>query len=272
MSKVRPQDRVVESFSTEELKIPSYKEWIKQMENRAPDEPQLIQQNLPYKFGEYMIICGRTGIGKTIVALMIAFSLATAGKIFKFACEEAVVAYIALEGDDQNMKDRMKKLELNYPSTEYFRFQMLDQEKPAKMLDKLKEQVKGCRVAIVDGSRYLVTGDYCKPKEAAQFMLGMKMMFRELGISGIFTWQPIKGDPRDRLTLPDVYSVKGASEIVDDASSVWLLERTAYSKQEEDKVTLAIGKHRVSSSPQEPIDLFLNRDKCMFESIRKDLW
>jgi len=256
----------------QKLKILSYKEWMKQVKNRTPDEPQLIQQNLPYKFGEYMIICGRTGIGKTIVAIMTGFSTSTGGRILKFSCEKVITAFVALEGDDQNLSERLRKMESSYPTTEYFRFTMLNQEKPEKMLANLRETVAGCRVAIIDGSRYLVSGDYCKPKEAADFMLGMKTMFRELHISGIFTWQPTKGDPRDRLSLPDVYSVKGASEIVDDASSVWLLERTPYSKPEDDKVTLYIGKHRISTSVQEPIDLVLNRDKCMFEPVRQGLW
>ena len=61
-------------------------------------------------------------------------------------------------------------------------------------------------------------------------------------------------------------------KIVEDASSVWLLERTLYSRQEDDKVTLCIGKHRVSSLALEPIDMVLNRDKCMFEPVGKDLW
>jgi hypothetical protein len=247
---------------------PTIEEWHKMIKKRKPVS-QLIQEILPDQPGEYGITAGRTGIGKTNLSLYLAFCLATGSPFFGLKCEKVIVNFMAFEGDPSNMAQRYLKLRGNFPDTEgRLRFEMLPIENPLRLLEvvfgKLKKTT-GCKVVILDPVRYIVPGDYLKPKDVAAFVGEFKELLTAYGVSAIITLPIRKPGPVQGLIRPsDVYSIKGATEYVDGATSALLIEKQAYTRSK-DRVTLHYPKHRIATKELKPINLRLNRNKCMFE-------
>ena len=75
-----------------------------------------------------------------------------------------------------------------------------------------------------------------------------------------------KPNEKSRIQPGDVYHMKGATEYADSATSVLLLEKKSYSRDDA-KVTLSFAKHRISPRELKPIDVQLNRNRCLFESV-----
>ena len=244
--------------------IPNIKEYFRRVRSKKM-EPAFIEHQLPQKAGEYAVIAGKTGIGKTVLALYQAFCLSTGTLFYDYACRKAVVGYLALEGDDQNMMDRYEKMKKQFPDTgENLRFELLEKERPEVLLRIIENKMKGCDVVIFDGSRYLVPGDYCNSKDTRNFIISFMRILKVQGVVGIITLQAKKSDPRYLLSPGDVFSIKGATELVDDATTAILLEKTPHSRSK-DEVTLYFAKTRIATKEMPEIELHFNLDKCIFE-------
>ena len=246
--------------------MPSLAEWLQLTLSRKP-EPHLVENILPHKAGEYCIIAGRTGIGKTAMALNLAFCLARGTPFLKFGCQKCVVGILALEGDERNFAERLQKLGAVFPlPNNNLRFALIEPDRPERVLKKIAELSSGLRVLIIDGARYIIPGDYCSPKDARSFIVYLKRMLREKGISAILTLQLSKPSNRTLSTGADIYRVKGATELVDDATSVMLIERVPWGKSN-DLVVLSFVKHRISRDELLDLSLSYERETCLFRDL-----
>jgi len=261
-------DEVVEIEDSEShAELVNAKAWAKSVKGR-PKEPMLIENILPAKPGEYIICAGGTGRGKTNLIINTAFSLATGVPFLdKFPCQECKVGLIFLEGDEDNLVDRYAKATKRYHDTDNLMVTHLYPESPTVLLKKIGEAVKGCRVVLIDGARYVVPGDYIKPRNCRDFTMAIREMLRQNEASGILTFQVTKAYARGLITIPDVYSVKGGTDLVDDATTVVLIEKTP-NKRSSDELTVYFGKHRASVIDLEGIDVRFDRDTCTFKLVQ----
>jgi len=253
--------------SSQSLAIPTIEDYFAAVATRTP-QPALIEQILPKQPGEYIIIAGRTGIGKTVFTFQTAFCLATPQPLLnKYVCRKSKVAYIALEGDDHNFMDRYSKVNPQFPTRQgNLHFELLQKDIPAKLLHGIETKIHGFGfdVAIFDGSRYLVAGDYCSPRDCRDFVSKLMQILAKNNVVGILTLQ-IKKPNRNSLAVPgDIYSIKGATEIADDATTAILLEHTPHIKSK-DAVTLYFAKHRMATQELTPIPMMLDRTVCLFK-------
>ena len=70
--------------------------------NRPPTD-DLIQDLLPDSSSAYMLICGRSGIGKTFLALNVLYCLATGVPFLSHKTKPCKVGYLSMEGSDRKI-------------------------------------------------------------------------------------------------------------------------------------------------------------------------
>lgn len=244
-------------------KIPSIEDYFKAVQSRPP-EPAYIENIQPQQPGEYSIIAGKTGIGKTNLALQLGFCCSTGMPFHVYRCNKAVVGFLSLEGDDQNMMARYQKLEKQFPNTNsYLRYDRIEKGRPTKMLEEVKTKIQGCNIVILDGGRFLMS-KYCNTEESQTFVVEFMTMLKEQGAVAILTLQLKKTDPRYLLEPGDVFSIKGATDIVDGSTTIILLEHTRYSKNKLD-TTLYFAKNRISPVDLPEVNLCFDKTICRFK-------
>lgn len=248
------------------------KEWIDEMARR-PKTPDLIAELLP-DANEFMLIAGRPGIGKTNLVLQLGHCLATGTPFLGLACKRTVVGYVGFEGTPEKMVERLEKIGRNFRDLgDNFRFERTLPLILERKLDKFKEIVTGCRVIILDPLKYLIGGDYCKPKDAVRFVSLLQDTLKELNLTAIINHHIRKPNPKSLIDPGDLYSLKGATEYVDSATSVLILERTrqghkstgGFAPVDPDSVTLYFAKHRDAIGELPDKKLKFNKKKLLFE-------
>ena len=252
----------------------SAKKWVQDVRSR-PVRPDLIQDVLP-DGNELMLLAGRTGIGKTNLVLQLAYCLATGTPFFGLKCAKVVVGYIGFEGTAVKMADRLEKIRANFPDPgDNLRFTLAKPFILEKKLTYFAKEVEGCRVVILDPLRYLVGRDYCKPKDAVAFLGLLSNILAKLKLTAIICHHIKKPNPNLLIDPGEIYELKGATEYVDAATSVLILERKrqghksggGFAPVDPDLVTLHFAKHRDAVGDLPPIDLKLNRKKLLFEKV-----
>ena len=143
---------------------------------KEPPSDDIIKDLLPDSRNAYMLICGRSGIGKSNLILYLAFCLATGTKFFSLPTKQKIVGYLSFEGGQQQIARRFEKLRQTFGNTgSYLRW---EHSLPIKLntlgKDKLKEIITGLEVAIIDPLRPMVAGDWMKPAEASNFVENLK--------------------------------------------------------------------------------------------------
>jgi hypothetical protein len=250
------------------ITIRSIEDWADRISSKKPRR-HIIQDLLPARKGEYMAIAGRTGIGKTNLALYLAFCLSTATPFYGLDCRKAKVAFLEFEGDDSNIMDRYNKIKRNFPSTERrLKFGMIPLSNPKDMFKDILAQTEGCHILIIDPVKFLIPGDYLKPKDASLFIRHFKEILSSNKKVAIISL-PIR-KPNEKLLIQpgDVYSMKGATEYADSATTVLLLERKAHSRND-DEITLHFAKHRIASRELKPINLIFSRKRCVYMTLEE---
>lgn len=252
----------------------SVKEWITNEESKPVTE-DLIQELLA-DGNEMMLLAGRTGMGKTNLVLHLAYCLATGIPFFGLECKKTTVGYLGFEGTPNKMADRLKKIAGNFPDPgDNLRFHMSPPLILEKKLDEFEALVKGCRVIILDPLRYLVGGNFCKPVVATAFLYLLRTELIKLRATAIICHHIKKPNQASLVEPGDLYEMKGATEYVDEAASVLMLERTrqghkpggGFAPVNNDNVTLYFAKHRNAVGELEPINLLFNREKLLFEKV-----
>jgi hypothetical protein len=245
-----------------------------------PATDDLIQDLLPNSPSEYLLLCGRSGIGKTNLALHMAFSLATGKPWFSFKTKQCKVGYLVFEGAPKKLLARVDKLLLSYPDAQENLF--FDREIPFKLagagIQKLEALIDGLRVVFIDPIRYIVPGDYTKPEYASSFISTIKAICQRTGTAAVLLHHVKKPDNRIKIQPEDLqYEVKGATDYVDAAGSLLLLERARQPRKDggrfgsnTDDRTLYFCK--VKDAPTEilPMNLQFNRDKLLYQPITEE--
>jgi hypothetical protein len=237
--------------------------------------PSYVQDILSSDAGCYMAIVGKAGIGKSIMAMHLSFCIATGKPFYHFATKEAKVAYIAMEGGKTNWRDRMLKIIPQYSKTKNLKFLLSD---PINLTveSKRNELVSACagsQIVVFDNLRQVTGGKYLDPAYATDWLKIYQSFLKNNGFCGIFTHHMRKRDPRYLLDIEDVEQVKGATEYVDAADTILLLERARHRKNEAGKylpanpldITVAFGKKRIAHDEMPPLYLTQNYTKCSFD-------
>jgi len=255
-------------------------QWRERILKDPPGE-DIIQDMLPNASSEYMLICGRAGIGKTNLALYLAFCLATAQPFFSHKTKQCRVGYLAFEGTQRKLLTRFDKLGSSFPDPGDFL--LVDRSLPFKLVkdsvDKFGRKIDGLDVVIIDPLRYIVPDDYMKPDPANNFVLTLKQVCAQTGTVPILLHHIRKPDKRLTVQPEDLqYEIKGATEYVDAAATVLLLERAPQPKGKKgefnptnpDSRILHYVKVKDAPAEFEPLTLRFNREKLIFEPQLED--
>jgi len=205
---------------------------IEDLKKEVPSE-DIIKDLLPHSTTAYMLICGRSGIGKTNLALYLAFCIATGSKFFSLETKQKIVGYLSFEGGQQQIARRFVKLKETFGSAgNYLRWQ---HSMPIRLnltgKDELKQYISGLDVAIIDPLRPLVCGDWMKPSDASAFLENIREVQNDTGTTIILIHHIRKPDRKLRVSPEDLqFEIKGATEYVDGAATVLLLDWSAPQK------------------------------------------
>jgi len=251
--------------------ISSYQDWLAACDT---NEPCLIDQILPEDAGEYVLVSGKTGIGKSVLIMHLAFSLATGTPFMGFETQQCTVGCLAMEGGRDNIKERMVKIAPQYPETSNFYFELSPPVDLEKHYTDLKAKLEGCRVVIFDNLRQVTTGRYLDMNYAARWLKTYQQLLAELGAVGVLTHHIKKPNEATLIEPGDVYNLKGATEYVDASTTVLLLERKrqghsdtgGFSKVDKNSLMLHFAKTRIATKELLPIELYRNYDKCGFDA------
>lgn len=251
----------------------SIDEWLEKTENPPPS---YIDQLLPAEPGEYMLVAGRTGIGKSILVIHLALCLVNGIPFFGFNCRKIKVGCLVMEGGVNNVRDRLRKIIPQYPSKENLRFEMRPPLLLEKHTDEFMQLFKGCQVVILDNLRQVAPGRYLEPTAAATFLKIYQACLGKIGAVGIITCHIKKPNPNS--LIGDIYEIKGATEYVDACSTALLLERkrqprsedgSQFGKVDYSRVMLHFSKARIATKDLTPLELLRNYEEAGFDLIKK---
>lgn len=253
---------------------------VEQMRTSILEEPaadDFIDGWLPHSTSAYMLIAGRAGIGKTFMLLDSLHCLASGDPILSHKTKQCRVGFLSLEGDKRKILARFDRIGQSYPEAvgniyweHCLPFKLNDQG-----IDRLCEIMAGLDVVGIDPLRPLVTGDYTSPKDASNFLVNLRKAQETTGTTVILTHHIRKPDKRIKVRPEDLaFEVKGASEYVEAATSVLLLERARQSREEfgkfgsnSDLRELHLVKLKDSPAEPRPIVLKFNNQTMLFETI-----
>ena len=242
-----------------------------------PASDDIIKDLLPDSTSAYMLICGRSGIGKTNLVLYLAFCIATGSKFFSLETKQQKIGYLSFEGSQRQIANRFDKLRQTYGNTgEYLQWEhSLPMRLNSSSKDQLIFTIIGLDVAIIDPLRPLVSGDWMKPADASNFLYNLREVQNETGTTIILVHHIRKPDRKLRVQPEDLqFEIKGATEYVDGAATVLLLERPGHVKDESGKFVSSTDDRvlyfpKVKDAPAEfrPIHLRFSRDTLLFKPI-----
>ncbi|HEY33146.1 MAG TPA: AAA family ATPase [Dehalococcoidia bacterium] len=254
---------------------------------KRPPADDLVQDLLPDSSSAYMLICGRSGIGKTFLALNILHCVAAGKPWLSHKTKQCKVGYLSFEGSDKKIAERFEKIAPSFPGAgeNIYWEHSLPIPLNSKGLHKLEEIIIGCKVVIIDPMRPLVAGDYTSPKDAKIFLELLTQLQNETSTRMILLHHIRKPDRRLKVQPEDLqYEVKGAGEYVEGATTVLLLERAGQLHDAQgrfqptntgEKWLYAV---KVKDAPTniEPVRLKFNPDTFLFEpltpSFKEDGW
>ncbi len=250
--------------------------WRQQLLKDPPVE-DIIQDLLPNASTEYLLLCGRAGIGKTNVALYLGFCLATGTPFFSLKTKRSTVGYLGFEGTPRKILARFDKLQKTFGDPGDFL--KVDRSLSFKLTrqsaDNFAHRIEGLDIVIVDPLRYMVPDDYTKPEVASTFIATLKECCDKSGAIAILLHHVRKPDRRLNVRPEDLaYEVKGATEYVDSAATVLLLERARQPRAKDgrfgsnaDDRTLHFCKVKDAPAELPPLRLRFNRETLIYEPL-----
>ena len=245
-----------------------------------PPANDLIQDLLPDSSSAYMLICGRSGIGKTFLALNILYCLATGTAFLSHKTKQCRVGYLSMEGSDRKLLNRFNTLSTSFPGAEdniHWHHTLAITLNEAG-ISQLEEIITGLDVVIIDPLRPLVPGDYTTPKDANTFLKNLQRVQNETSTKIILIHHIRKPDKRVKVQPEDLqFEVKGAAEYVEAATTVTLLERAPQPKDNlgkwlprPDDRLLHFVKVKDAPTDLKPITLCFNRERMLFLPLTED--
>lgn len=245
-----------------------------------PPADDLIQDLLPDSSSAYMLICGRSGIGKTFLALNILYCLATGTPFLSHKTKQCQVGYLSMEGSDRKLLNRFDTLSVSFPDTEdHIHWEHTTAITLTEAgIDRLEGVITALDVVIIDPLRPLVPGDYTSPKDASTFLKNLQRVQNETSTRLILIHHIRKPDKRVKVQPEDLqFEVKGASEYVEAATTVLLLERISQPKDNFGKFLPSVDDRilhftKVKDAPTDkrPLTLHFDREKMLFLPLVED--
>ena len=244
---------------------------------KEPPSDDIIKDLLPDSVTAYMLICGRSGIGKTNLVLYLAFCIATGRKFFSLETKQKIVGYLSFEGAQHQIAKRFDKLKQHFGSAgDHLHWEhSMPIKLNSKGKDNLKRLISGLEVAIIDPLRPLVTGDWMKPADASTFLENLREVQNDTGTTIILVHHIRKPDRKLRVLPEDLqFEIKGATEYVDGASTVLLLDRPRHSRDDSgrfqsnsDDRMLYFPKVKDAPAEFQPMRLRFCRDELLFKPL-----
>ena len=203
--------------------------WLNQEVVRLP---AIVQELIPAQPGEFFIISGRTGIGKSILMNNTLFMVGSGTPFYGgYPSIPTNTGLLMMEGDRSNLEDRIRKTIRQYPRSARIKFDFRLGTKPLEdNLDYYKDTFRDCNLILLDNLSQVTTSDRLKPEYAAYWLDIWQEFLRDMGAVGGFTMHIKKPNENSLFNPGDVYSLKGATEYVDTATTVFLLERKRQSQ------------------------------------------
>lgn len=253
---------------------------VEEMRNsilREPPADDLIQDLLPHSTTAYMLLVGRSGIGKTFLLLNILYCLASGTPFLNRKTKQCKVGYLSFEGDRRKILIRFDTIGSSFPEASGYIHWEHALPFPLNNLgiEHLEELITGLDVVGIDPLRPLVAGDYLTPKDAGTFLNKLRQVQNDTSTTFILTHHIRKPDRRYKVQPEDLqYEVKGASEYVEAATTVLLMEKATQPRDEFGKWILGTQfKHlhfvKIKDAPTEPkpVTLRFNSEKMLYEPI-----
>ena len=242
-----------------------------------PEADDFIDGWIPHSPSAYMLIAGRAGIGKTFLLMDILHRLAAGKPFLSHKTKQSKVGYLSLEGDKRKILARFDRIGESYPETvgNIYWEHCLPFKLNEEGIDRLCEIMAGLDVVGIDPLRPLVPGDYTAPKDASNFLINLRKAQEVTSTTVILTHHIRKPDKRIKVRPEDLaFEIKGASEYVEAATSVLLLERARQSREEFGKFgsnldlrELHLVKLKDSPAEPKPIILRFNNQSMLFEPM-----
>ena len=242
-----------------------YKDYIIDAEEWQRNRPRFyIDQLMPNSTADYGVIGGRWQKGKTNLSLELLACLASGDDFFGFKVEQIPVVLVDLEGNPVNISERTMKMVghhspippnyLNISSLKDKRFKLHNNT------DRLVDEVKGAKLALIDGTKHLIEGEYLKPAKIKQFGEDLMIAMGKGGFCSIVTWQ-IRKPHRETLAIPgDLDTLKGGADLIEDATFALLLEQPP---------SKPLGKNQWFHPPENWVNLYVGKAK---EANREDIF
>jgi hypothetical protein len=240
----------------------------------------VINDLLPDSSTAYCLVCGRSGIGKTFLVLQIIYCLASGKPFLSHKVKQCVVGYLSFEGSDMKILERFNTIGKSYPGAENnIRWHHgLPITLRDNGIEQFKALIKGCEVVVVDPLRPLVAGDYTTPKDASTFLKILQEIQVSTGTKLILCHHIRKPDRRVKVHPEDlIYEIKGASEYVEAANTVLLLERADQPRGEfghfmpgTNRKLLHFVKVKDAPTGDKPIQLQFNAGTMVFEPVLEE--
>lgn len=243
-------------------------EYIKEVEKMGRPEFLIQELLLPQR---YLVLVGRTGIGKSLLATQLVFCLASGEPWIGFKVKPCQVVYINLELTDFQLGERLKMQAKNFklihePVIESRPFQLMEKtELKAIMTASPKPEM-----VIIDSFRHVYKGKMNDNDLQSKWVDEIQALEAEYNLGVVVVQNTGKAKP-----LLDAGSVEesiGASELTNRAVSVMVAtahqERVAhghFGSKASDKVELSIPKYGCSTIQLGTIPLLLNRETLLFE-------
>ncbi len=227
----------------------------------------LIDELLPDNPGDFGIIAGRTGRGKTAILLYLLCCLATGTPFFGIPVQKIPVGYLGFEGNKVNITERLQKMLPHFPTPDpgYLNLEISDQRYTLKgNVHKLAIATSGLRLLIIDRAKGLVGGDYVKPNAANRFVEDLHKALKDFDIPAIISLQIKKPHDETKVKPGDLFSIKGAMDYVEDATFVALLEQPSMKHPPKEYSNLYFAKHREARTELNDVELEYDYSKAMF--------
>jgi len=132
----------------------------------------------------------------------------------------------------ENLKDRRFKLHGN--------------------IDRLVDEVKDAKVAVIDGAKQLIEGEYIKPSIIKAFGDDLLKAMQKGNFTVVLTWQVRKPHQNTMITPGDLFELKGAADLVEDATFVLLPEK---------EPSRPLGKGQWYHPPDDHLNLYVGKAK-----------
>ena len=141
--------------------------------------------------------------------------------------------------------------------------------------DELAELISDLDVAAFDPLRPMVPGDFTNPKDASAFLSTLRRLQNETGTTLVLTHHIRKPDRKVKVHPEDLqYEIKGATEYVDAANTVLLLERASQPRDPANRFASATNHKalhfvKVKDAPADPKPMVLqfNETSLLFQPV-----